>query len=383
MKILHVLECFDMASGGPPPVVTGMCEELSKRGHDVSLYTTRSSNPFKLPQDVRAYCLRLFDVDFSPYGLSWSMMKALRSDIPNFDLVHIHMMFRFPQAIAAHFARRNDIPHCIQPHGSLVAHVYSRSERRLFRHLYGNMIEKRSVRRATAMIFTAPNERKNAQAVGFTPRRSFIVPVGASVSELTGPGDPADFRRRYNLNGKELLLWMGRLTEKKALDVVVAAFGRIAQARPNAILVLAGPDSQGYGVKVRQWIAEAGVDGRVIFTGMILDEEKRSAFRAADVFVFPSYAENFGVVILEAMAAGAPLVISPGIDIWEEIEATGSAVVVDSDPIKVADATITLLENPARRANMARAGREGVYRFDWSQVGVELEDAYRAMLAHE
>jgi glycosyltransferase involved in cell wall biosynthesis len=319
-------------------------------------------------------------VDFAPYGVSLSLAKALR-ELPDFDLVHIHMMFRFPQAIAAHFARKYKVPYCIQPHGSLVAHVYNRGERRFPRQLYGRVIESRNVRHADAMIFTALNERENAREVGFIPRRSYIVPVGAHVGDLAQPADPAPFRRKYHLDGREVLLWMGRLTEKKALDVIIAAFGRIAASRPNAVLVLAGPDNEGYGDKVRQWMAEANVTDRVIFTGMIAGEEKRQAFHAAELFVFPSYAENFGVVILEAMAAGCPLIISPGIDIWEEIQATGSAVVVSSNATEVANAACTLLDDSARRAAMGEAGRKGVRRFDWSQVGDELEGTYRAILA--
>jgi glycosyltransferase involved in cell wall biosynthesis len=377
MKILHVIECFDRECGGPPPVVDGMCEALRQRGHEVTLFAPKSADPYVMPDSV-SYKLRLFDVESKPFAISLSMMRALR-DIKIFDLVHIHMVFRFPQAAAAHFARKFKVPYCIQPHGALVDYVYNNPKRRFSRHLYARTIEARNIAGSAAMIFTAKNELENAEKIGFIPPRSFIIPVGVNAAGIERDVDGGPFLKKYGLEGREVVLWMGRLTGKKALDVVVGAFKRISLVRPKAMLVLVGPDNEGLGPAVRRWVQEAGLESRVIFTGMLKGDEKRQAFRAASVFVFPSYAENFGVVMLEAMAAGCPLVISRGIDVWQEIQATGAALVVNSDAEEVADATCSILDDDARHARMGQAGREGIYRFDWSRVGGELAAAYEAM----
>jgi glycosyltransferase involved in cell wall biosynthesis len=378
MKILHVIECFDRECGGPPPVVDGMCEALRQRGHEVTLFAPKSADPYVTPDSV-SYRLRLFDVAFRPFAISFSMMNALR-DIKAFDLVHIHMVFRFPQAAAAHFARKFNVPYCIQPHGALVDYVYNNPKRRFSRHLFARTVEARNIAGSAAMIFTATNELENARKIGFTPPRSFIVPVGINAADLEKDIDCGPFLKKYGLEGREVLLWMGRLTAKKALDVVIGAFNRISLRRPEATLVLVGPDNEGLGPTVRRWVQEAGLENRVIFTGMLKGDEKHQAFRAASVFIFPSYAENFGVVMLEAMAAGCPLIISRGIDVWQEIEATGAAFVVNSDVTEVADATCSILDDSARRALMGQAGKKGIYRFDWSRVGDELEGAYQAMI---
>jgi len=152
-----------------------------------------------------------------------------------------------------------------------------------------------------------------------------------------------------------------------------------AERRPGATLVLVGPDTEGYAEQVRGWVRDAGLESRVVFTGMLIGEEKQQAFHAADLFVFPSHAENFGVVILEAMAVGVPVILSRGIDIWRDIEATGAAAIVDSKVRDVAATVLDLLEDAPRRHTLGEAGKKAAWRYDWSVIGDELEAAYLDM----
>jgi glycosyltransferase involved in cell wall biosynthesis len=375
MKILHVIENFDLQSGGPPPVVAGMCDALTAIGHDVSLYANLSPEPYKRPENV-SYRLKLFEVDFTSFGVSIAMARALR-DIRSFDLVHIHMLYRFPQFVAAYLARRAGVPYCVQPHGALVDYIYNHSTRKFSRRLYAQTVEKWNLVGAEALIFTAELERENAAALGFTGRSSYIVPVGAHITDLARRVDGTPFRQKYRIDGRKMLLWMGRQVPKKALDVLVTAFAEIRKVCPDTVLVIAGPDPEGYGAQVRAWVEQAGLADHVIFTGMISGEEKRQAFAAADIFVFPSYAENFGVVVLEAMAVGLPVVLSKGIDIWREIDEAGAASIVESTPEQVAAASIDLLQDPTKRARMGNAASRAAWNYDWAGIGRKLDSAYR------
>jgi glycosyltransferase involved in cell wall biosynthesis len=94
--------------------------------------------------------------------------------------------------------------------------------------------------------------------------------------------------------GKHILLFLSRVNFTKGLDLLARALGQIARKRHDVHLVLAGPDDEGYGVQVRRWLAVEGVLERCTFPGMLLGLEKLAAFRDADLFVLPSYTENFG-----------------------------------------------------------------------------------------
>src|ERR1019366_5643046 len=120
-------------------------------------------------------------------------------------------------------------------------------------------------------------------------------------------------------SGKKVILFLVRLNFKKGLDLLSKAFGAVDRTRSDVHLFLAGPDNEGYGKKGRQWLEDVRVLGRGTFAGMLEGERKDAAFAAADIFVLPSYTENFGIAIAEAAAAGLPVIVSNKVNIWREI----------------------------------------------------------------
>ncbi len=183
-----------------------------------------------------------------------------------------------------------------------------------------------ALRSAAALHFTALEELQLAQATGVFGRRTagisakaIIVREGVDVDN-DGECAAGEFLQGYpELADKRIVLFLGRITFKKGLDILAHAFGRINRARPDTHLVIAGPDSEGYSTKVRQWLSEAGVLDRATFTGMLQGRVKRGAYEAASVFVLPSYTENFGLTIIEALGYGTPVLISTKVNIFREI----------------------------------------------------------------
>lgn len=377
MKILHVIATLDRKQGGPPPVVTGMCAALAARGHEVTLYANESAEPY-LAATASPFELAYFPVDWAPYQISWAMAQKLR-DLRHFDIVHSHMLYRFPQAIAAHQARRQGISYCVQPHGALSPTVYN-GKRWLGRAAYVAAIERRNIQKAAGVIFTAQQELVWASELGLTPPYPFVVPVGADIMALSRPADGAAFRARYGLGGSKVVLWMGRLVASKGVDLLISAFAQAAKDVPDMVLVLAGPDTSNCRKSLENLATALDIDERLVFTGMIEGEEKQQSFCAANLFAFPSESENFGLAALEAMAVGTPALLSPGVSIAADVAALGAGLVVQRDVPSWAAAIKKVMIDDACRAAMSDAAKQAAWRYDWSSVVGTLEDAYRIML---
>ena len=205
-----------------------------------------------------------------------------------------------------------------------------------------------------------------------------MVPLGIDLDEFAVMPEPGSFRRRHpEIGDKPIILFFGRINFKKGLDILARAFGAVARRRQDVHLVIAGPDNEGWGARVRTWLGEEGVLGRTTFTGMLLGPDKLAVLRDASMFVLPSYSENFGLAVIEAMAAGLPVIISDQVNIWREVETGGAGRVIPCDATALADQILELLADPDAAAGMGQKGRALVQeRFQWPRIGRSLAEAY-------
>lgn len=223
------------------------------------------------------------------------------------------------------------------------------------------------LRDAAGIFFTTERERDLA-ATSFKPSRwnAVIVPYPMKEPE----GDPAAqiaafYGKLPQLRGHPFLLFISRIHEKKGCDLLLEAFARVAASAPHLDLVVAGPDQEHLRAKLHQIAQERGIADRVHWPGMLSGDVKWGALRAADAFVLPSHQENFGVVVVESLAAARPVLISNQVNIWPEIQADGVGF-VDDDTV---DGTERLLRqwialpSADRDAMAARARSTFVHRY--------------------
>jgi glycosyltransferase involved in cell wall biosynthesis len=169
------------------------------------------------------------------------------------------------------------------------------------------------------------------------------------------------------------------LSPQKGLDRLIPAFAKLA--RPEAVLVLAGPDYDGYGEVVRRLVRENKIEPRVFFAGMLQGRRRIEALVDADLFVLPSHHENFGIVVAEAMAAGVALVVSREVNLWNEVVASGAGAAVSGEVNELAAEMGRWLEDPARRESAGRAGREyALQHYDWNAIAKHWVDHYGRLL---
>jgi glycosyltransferase involved in cell wall biosynthesis len=208
-----------------------------------------------------------------------------------------------------------------------------------------------------------------------TPCR--VVPNGIDVSKYRDAPVRARTSRWDFRPEQQVILFLGRVHPIKGADKLLEAFLKVQAEFPNAVLVLGGPDEFGLEEKFRSVAEREGLGDRILFPGMVSGEDKLDLLARADLFSLPSDAEGFSMAVLESLASGTPVLLSPGCH-FPQVEKAGVGRVVPAEPDALAAALRELLGNPQELADMGRLSRPFVSTYyNWDAVTDQLVDAYR------
>jgi glycosyltransferase involved in cell wall biosynthesis len=387
MRILHVTWGLSPQNGGLSRAILDMCRELSRRGDKVAIYATdwdgdgRLNVPVNQPIfDEHGVERRYFPVwPHGDYGFSLPLAAALRADMRGYNIVHIHLLYRFSSTVAAYYCRSYGKSYIVSPHGGLDPYLFYHHGFR--KRLYERLFDRMNLKGAAAVHFTAAEEMELAKSSGLE-FRGVVVPLGVRLNNRDAEEPGKSIHDLFpETRGRKTILFFGRITFKKGLDLLAKAFGLLARGRDDVHLLIVGPDEQGLKEKVRTWLRQEGVEAKATVAGMLLGKEKWSVLKGADVFVLPSYSENFGIAVVEAMAAGLPVVISNKVNIWREIAAERAGSVVNCDAGEVSRAIGELINDDRQRSAMGeRALRLVRERFSWEVAGKRLQEMYQQIL---
>ena len=386
MKILHVIANLAPRYGGPSNACVEMARAVARLGHDVSVYTTDMDGPSRLdvPTDRPimndGVAIHYFPVHFPRiWGASRLLAHALHRAVAGADIVHVHSLYMFHDWVVGRDCRSLGIPYLLRPHGTLDPFIHRRH--RMRKMLFEVWFQNSMLSRAAALHYTSEEEMWLAEPFA-RGAPGVVIPNGVDCSEYDDLPPPGSFRARHpEIGDKKIVLFFGRLNFKKGLDILAKAYGTLARARDDVHLVLAGPDD-GMASKTRRWLRDEGVLDRATFTGMLLGEEKLAALRDSDVFVLPSYSENFGIAVVEAMACALPVVVSDRVNIWREVDAARAGRITPCDADAVAEALAAVLGNTDAPRKMGARGASLVReKFDWSKVALRLEGVYTSLAA--
>ncbi len=350
MKILQVTPYYepDFHLGGIVRSTSILCRELVALGHETTVWTTQSPTgshdaPLHTPIDIGGVEVVYHRNLAGGFLFDLPMLRAARG-VDRFDVVHVAAFWQLFGWPALHAARRRGVPTVISPRGSLVM-VHDRSpEARKHRAMY-RLHNHRALQRASAVHFTAELERQDALQLGLTTPM-FRVANALAVEDFEVLPDRARQRAAMGLGEDQpLVVFLGRLDRRKALDVLVDAFARSGAATRGAVLALAGPD---YGVEesLRAQVRALGLESQVRFLGLVDAKERAGLFAGGDLCALTSHAENFGNAAGEAMSAGLPVVVSETCGIAEHVEAYGAGRVVPVHADAIASALRDLLGRP-------------------------------------
>ncbi len=366
MRILHVVPTYLPATryGGPIFAVHGLCKALAARGHTVEVFTTNvdgngtSAVPLGRGVELDGVTIHYFASTIDRIYFSPSMRQALRKRARQFDMIQAHSVFLWPTVLAARNARASGVPYLISPRGMLVPELV-RHKSAFAKKTWIRLFEKRNFAGAAAIHFTSERERDDARRLGMAAPRAIVIPNGIDLPPLSNetrqPG---------------LVLFLGRINWKKGLARLIDAVAQVESSH----LVIAGSDEDGYAASLPK-------HERVELIGEVYGRQKEELLQRAAVLVLPSLSENFGNVVLEAMAYGMPVIVTPEVGLAADVEVARAGIVCAGDPDSLAAALRKVLDAGTERETMGRRGRALVEaRFTWDRIAAEMENAYACLL---
>ena len=384
MKILHIIPTYYPAVryGGPIKSEHELNKWLVKKGADVTVYTTNldgkgvSNVPLGNKVVIDGVKVYYFPITFRPWQYSFLLHRALAKNAINFDLIRITSVFLAASTLGAYYAKKFNKPYIISPRGSLMTETL---KKKFFKKkLYLKFIENRNLK-DTVIHFTTEMEKQEYFNSGLPMKDSIIIPNGIDNEEFSKKVPQGFFRNKFKiLEDKKIVLFLSRLSWKKGFDTLIPAFAEVIKKEPKAVLVLAGGDDEGYKKNIQLLITNYQLQDKIIFTGMLAGDDKIAVYQDSDVFVLPSYSENFGNVVLEAAYFGLPIVVTKGVAVGLEFEKIGGGLVIDKDEHQLAEAILKILNNSDLAQKMGEKGKRLIKeKFLWPEITENFIKAYK------
>lgn len=389
MHVVHVTPYYPPAwdYGGPVWVAQALCTGLAARGHTVTVVTTdaRDATERAAPAEEARDGVRVVRVPnlsnwlawrrvFVPMGARRRLVEALHTA----DIAHLHEARSLLHLASLPVLRRMGVPYVLTAHGSLPHH----RQRGLLKHAYDALGGRAVLDGACRLHALSAVEAESYQGAGADPARVAVVPNGIYADEYQSLPDGTAFREQLGIaKDTPLVLFLSRLHPIKGVGFLLEAFATLRERLPGAVLALVGPDD-GAEEAARRRVASLGMDEAAHFVGWLAGPDKLAAYRAADVYVLPSRFDVFSIGLVEAMACGAPVVVSRGCALAGEIEGHGLGSVVDYGAVEdLTEALYETLSQPAEARERAARGRDwALSTYDWEGIVTEMEKLYRDCL---
>ncbi|MEM1279830.1 MAG: hormogonium polysaccharide biosynthesis glycosyltransferase HpsP [Cyanobacteria bacterium P01_H01_bin.152] len=390
LKILQIVPSISLVYGGPSQMVRGFSQALSAAGAEVTILTTDSNGdvdeapldvPLGVPVKEENYTVYYFRCSpFRRYKFSLDLLSWLWEHAQDYDLAHVHALFSPVSSFSATVLRQRGLPYLMRPLGTL--DPADLSKKKQFKQLYAAVLERPNLAGAAAIHFTSEQEARVSERFG-TDTPGIVLPLG--VNPLPPVTSEVDVYKEFEMpRNRPLLLFMSRLDPKKGIDLLIPALETLQQEGLNFHLVMCGanPQDRAYEQSVYQQVQESELRSHVTLTGYVAGDRKAALLQAADLFVLPSYYENFGISVAEAMLAGSPVVISDQVHIWDTIQQTESGWIcectVDSLTQQLRDALKLPDERTQRGLNAQRCAKD---HYSWDAIAERASNIYQDILA--
>jgi glycosyltransferase involved in cell wall biosynthesis len=330
LRVLQIIPSLNPEFGGPPEGAAQICRSLRDRGIEADIATL---DPPGAQWGCVCSVVQLGPSRFGRYSYSDRLFTWLQANAHRYSGVIVHGLWQYHGLATWRALRATGVPYFVFPHGMLdpwFKHTYPLKHFK--KQLYWPWAEYRVLRDATAVLFTTEEERQLArQSFGLYRAKEAVVGYGIADPPDTDPTElrAAFLQQHPELQGKRIVLFLGRLDVKKGCDLLIDAFASLAHRDPALHLVMAGPDLKGYGAELVRQAGQRGIASRICWTGMLKGAGKWGAFYSAEVFALPSHQENFGISVAEALACRVPVLISNKVNIWREVAAERAGFVAD------------------------------------------------------
>ena len=374
-------------------MVLGLSAALAAQGMEVTVLTTDSNGdsgqaPLDVPLNTAVeqdgYQIRYFHCSpFRRYKFSIELLRWLLTNSAEFDIAHIHALFSPISTAAATVARYKQLPYILRPLGTL--DPADLRKKKQLKKLYAALLERQNIAGAAAIHFTSNQEAKVSERFGIQTK-DLVIPLGVQPPQqgLLKREDES-IRAKFGIpNDQLLVLFMSRIDPKKGLDLLLPALERLLLKDCNFHFVLAGtnPQDPSYEQKIQQQIKNSTIASRTTTAGFVTGETKAALLQESDIFVLPSYYENFGIAVAEAMVAGTPVVISDQVHIWKEVQDAEAGWVCACD-VEALTNTLgeALLDTEELQRRGAKAQDYALRNYSWNAIALTMIQAYQQIVA--
>jgi glycosyltransferase involved in cell wall biosynthesis len=378
VRVLHVMPSLARSYGGPVTALAGYVSAGAVVGVQATVVGPRcddSDAAWLRAQMPDSTLVMAGESSAGPWSGAPAVLKVLRPLLADADVVHVHGLLNPTSSGASRVAISTRRPVVIGPFGTMSPYTFS-YRRVLAKRVYFRCIDAPNLRRASALHFTTAKERAEAAWHGIeSDSRSYIVPPPY---QRLLPGWPLE----QSPPAPPVVLFLGRLHPTKGVDVLLESWDAVADEYPSAELRIAGSGSARYTARIRRQAERLGAASSIRFVGFVADADKERHLRDASLLVLPSRHENFGIAVLDAVAAGRPVIVTPAVQLAPWVAEQGVGRVAERTPAAIGRAIVELLRDGALRARVASIGAAAVARvFGPCAVAPALEAMYQGALA--
>lgn len=361
MKILQITSSFFPVVGGMEKVVLEISRRLVKRGHKVTVLTSDlySDKLFIGEENLNGIKIIRFKNKYNlmGYGYCPDAMRWLKENFQNYDVVHSHGYNRHLSEFAVSYLS-GKIPVVFTPHG------FIHTQKNILAKKIHDLFIGRKVGMADVCTALTKLDLKDYARLGVAPEKIIELPNGVDIRKYK----KIDVKRmellreKYGLN-KNILLYVGRIHKSKGLQYIIKAIKDL-----DCKLFIVGPDG-GFKSELVEQIKEEGVMGKVVFSGTISDEDLIAAYHISDIFVLFSEWEGFGLVVIEAMAAGKPVIVSDrGSLPFLVTEGKNGFIVPFQNENILKERLGFLLQDRKKAKVIGNFGKSFVKKYDWKEI---------------
>ena len=366
LRCVHIIPAITEEASGPSYSVVRLCEELIAQGQKTRLAALDWASMDSLPPFLKPFLMGIGPrrLGASPAMRRWLFSQAMAHSV---DVIHNHSLWMMPNVYAGRVAKQWDIPLVVSPRGTLsvTAMQFGTAMKRVF----WPIVQRPALSATACFHATADSEYEDIRRMGFHQPVA-VIPNGVDVPERV-PKTKSDSRT---------LLFLSRIHPKKGLDILLPAWRAVQDRFADWRLRIVGPGKKAYFDQVNRLASELHLN-RVEFVGPLYGKEKTVAYGQADLFVLPTYSENFGMSVAEALAAGTPVIVTKGAP-WGKMETVDCGWWIDIG----VDALVACLEDALSRSEdelneMGLRGRRWMEaEFSWSQVARKMVKTYQWIL---
>lgn len=356
MKILHVLPYFTLKRGGDVNVCYNLSKHLIKKSHEVTIITTDFEFDEEYAKTLEEVGVKVISfrciANIKLFLISPSMKKWLKSNIKNFDVIHIHNFRSYQNNIVYHYAKKYRIPYILQAHGSLPRIIEKQRLKKLYDWVWGNKILKDAFK----LIAVSKVEVEQYKKIGVGDNKIVVIPNGLDVERFKNLPKYGQFREKHGIKEEYMILFLGRIHKIKGIDFLIKSFGYLIKEMKDVVLIVAGPDD-GHRTYLKKLVEDLSLRDSVKFVDYV--DNVTEAYQDADVLVYPAIYEIFGLVPFEAIMCGTPIIVTDDCGCGELVREANCGYLVEYGDIKeLKEKMKWVIENPEEGTDMVKRGKK-------------------------